>query len=453
MYYSKYNLILPLGDSQYPYAVMNSLSGAFDLATSAERETLQNLAEGRAAEGSELITYLKSRGYLFADRAEEDDLVQKKFVEFQDALTDTAPQVLFIPTYNCNLDCVYCFQKGIKHKTELISREVVDAFFNYLPDLYPFKKPFITLFGGEPLVNSPKQREIIDYIVKKAAAGDYEIAAVTNGFDLADYLPVLTQARVKEIQITVDGPRELHDSRRHTANGKPTFQRIMDGIGQAVGQGIPVNLRAVVDKTNFDGLVELASELERLGWLDLPAEKFKTQIGRNYELFECYASPSHLLGQVEHWAKVVELSQQHPVLKKFHQPEFKGIKHLVQTGELYLPSFDTCPACKTEWVFDLYGSIYGCTANTGRDEYKLGTFYPNFAFDQSEVGEWQKRNVLNIPECRECDVSLICGGGCGVVAKEKNGAVLSPDCRPIKGILAQGLTYFREEILALNQPE
>ncbi len=451
LYYSKYNLVLPLQDSVYKYAVLNSLSGAFDLATEKEGELLSAYSQTQEDTSSGLSAYLKARGYLFESQAEEDALVERKFAEFQDVLQESAPQVLLIPTYNCNLACVYCFQNGIKDKTALITPDVVDAFFAILPEIYPFQKPFITLFGGEPLVYSPKQSEIIAYIVDKAAELDYEIAAVTNGYDLVQYLDVLTKAKVREIQVTIDGPQNLHDARRHTKNGKGTFDQIMQGLTEAISLGIPINLRAVVDKTNFAGLVDLANELEQRGWLDLPPEKFKTQIGRNYELFECYATPKHLLDQVEHWAKVVELSEQYPVLKKFHQPEFKGIKHLVQTGELYLPTFDTCPACKTEWVFDLYGQIYGCTANTGREEYSLGTFYPQLQLNSSEIGEWQKRNVLNIPECRDCDVSLICGGGCGVVAKEKNGSVLSPDCRPIKGILEQGLKYFQSDILAMQE--
>lgn len=451
MYYSKYNVLMPFSDSQYKYVILNALTGAFDLATADEGLVLEELAQGRPAKDSELKGYLLSRGYVFESKEQEERLIQEKLVEFQDALNDSAPQVLIIPTYACNLDCIYCFQKGIKHKNQLITRDTVDAFYNLLPNLYPFQKLFITLFGGEPLINSPKQREIIDYIVKKAADLGYEIAAVTNGYDLQEYLTVLNQAKIREIQVTIDGPSSVHDSRRHTTNGKGTYERIITGLKSAIQMGIPINLRVVADETNFASLADLAMELDNLGWLDLPPEKFKTQIGRNYELFDCYATPSHLLGQVEHWAKVVELSQKHPVLRKFHQPEFKGIKHLVQTGELYLPTFDTCPACKTEWVFDLYGDIYGCTANTGRDEYKLGEFYPELKLDNEQIQNWQQRNVLNIPECRECDVSLICGGGCGVVAKEKNGRVLSPDCRPIKGIIGQGLEYYKTEILKIGQ--
>jgi len=38
-----------------------------------------------------------------------------------------------------------------------------------------------------------------------------------------------------------------------------------------------------------------------------------------------------------------------------------------------------------------------------------------------------------------------------VVAKEKNGKILSPDCRPIKGILTEGLQYFKEDILVMTE--
>ncbi|GAB6152270.1 hypothetical protein JCM17380_10200 [Desulfosporosinus burensis] len=98
-----------------------------------------------------------------------------------------------------------------------------------------------------------------------------------------------------------------------------------------------IKLRVVLDKSNFEELVTLAEDLESRGWLDLPPQRFKTQVGRNYELFECSATPGHLLGHAEHWATFAKLAEKYPLLKKFHKPEFKGINHLVQTGELTYP--------------------------------------------------------------------------------------------------------------------
>lgn len=411
---------------------------------------LTSLAKGERIDDEEFHQYLVKRGYLYKDKAEEEERLHERWPEFQKALKETAPQVLLVPTYSCNLACPYCYQNGIKQKTELITQEVVDAFFVHLNVQFPDTKPFITLFGGEALIASRRQKEMINYIVQKAASGGYAISAVTNGYDLLEYLDILQQAIIKEIQVTLDGPQAVHDQRRHTASGQGSYERILAGVEEAVKRGIPINLRAVVDKTNFNDLITLAAELDLRGWLDLPAHKFKTQIGRNYELFECYAAPQHLLGQAEHWAMFVELAEKNPVLKKFHQPEFKGIHHLVQSGELYLPSYDTCPACKSEWVYDLYGDIYGCTATTGQDQFILGTFYPEYSLKENEVNEWKERSVLTIPECRDCDVSLICGGGCGAVAHNRTGKVLASDCRPIKDMLAIGLQYYGDDLLKMG---
>lgn len=451
MYFSRYNLILPMKENpEFPYAIMNALSGGFDLVKAEEHEKLQQLKRGEALGDQEFIQYLRDRGYLYDNEQDEQGRLQTRWPEFEEALQETAPQVLLVPTYACNLACPYCYQNGIKEKTQLMTKEVADAFFEHLTVQFPKRKPFITLFGGEALNASPRQKEIIDYIVKKAAEGGYAISAVTNGYDLLSYLDILQQTTVKEIQITLDGPKEVHDQRRHTAGGQGTYDKIMLGVEEAIQRGIPINLRAVVDKSNFEDLVILAEDMERRGWLDLPPQRFKTQVGRNYELFECYAAPSHLLGHAEHWAMFVELAEKHPVLKKFHKPEFKGINHLVQTGELYLPTYDTCPACKSEWVFDLYGDIYGCTATTGQNEYKLGTYFPKYQLKEKEVKQWQERSVLTIPECKDCDVSLICGGGCGAIAKDRLGRVQGPDCHPIKDLLTIGLKYYGDDILKMG---
>ncbi|MGE5577923.1 MAG: DUF5714 domain-containing protein [Syntrophothermus sp.] len=459
MYYSKYNILVGKGQGvkDASWALMNPLTGAFDLADEDEVQKLEAMKAGSypwpdAPEADPFVSYLIERGYVFSDRREEDALVEEKEDEFKKESATSPTQILLIPTYGCNLACKYCFQKGMNQKPALMEREVVDAFFAHIARKFADEevKPFITLFGGEPLIASRPQKELISYIARRASGEGYELAVVTNGYDLVEYLDILGAARIKEIQVTVDGPAAVHDSRRFTKAGKGTWERIMSGVDGAVRRGMPINFRVVVDRENLESLVELAGLVEEKGWLDLGPERFKTQLGRNYELFECYATPQHLLSQVDLWRAVVDLSREHPVLTRFHRPEFKGMKHLVDNGEMYLASFDTCPAFKKEWVYDLHGHIYGCTASCGREEYRVGTFYPESVEDESAIAQWQERDVLHIPECRDCDVSLICGGGCGVVAREKHGRVLSPDCRPIKELLSLGLDYYEDELAALT---
>jgi radical SAM protein with 4Fe4S-binding SPASM domain len=243
----------------------------------------------------------------------------------------------------------------------------------------------------------------------------------------------------------------MHDSRRNNLAKTGTFEKVVAGMEKAVKNGIPINLRSVVDKQNVDNLVEMADFLDKKGWLDLPPNLFKTQIGRNYELFECYEMPEHLFTQVEMWSHVAKLMKEFPVLEKFHKPDFMGIRYLMETGEMYIPSFDTCPAGKTEWVFDLYGDIYGCTASCGREDLKLGTYWPEIKKNDEVIQTWKDRNVTNIDKCKECKFDVICGGGCGVIAANKNnGEILSHDCRPIQGIYDVGMNFYAEKIKELE---
>ena len=476
MILAKNNIIVQLNNSVNPqYAIMNPITGSFDLLDAKEYRQLQAMNSQRGMKGGadadvesatriqesmsgieaptdEFIHALLERGYAYESEKAQEAAVEKAYKAFKKEVDNGQVQLMLVPTYGCNLACTYCFQHGIDGRPTLITKEIVDAFFKYAGDKFSElpQKPFITLFGGEPLVNSPAQRAIMNYIVDCCAKEGYELSAVTNGYDFLDYVEMLKKVKVKEIQFTLDGSKEIHDVRRWTANKKGTFDRVIAGMEAAVENGIPINLRSVVDLENIEDIVHLAEYLDQKGWLDLPPELFKTQIGRNYELFECYAKPQHLMSQVELWARFASLSKEYPVLAKLHRPDFKGIRHLVDTGEMYMASFDTCPACKTEWVFDLHGEIYGCTASCGRPEYLLGTYWPQVQLNEKAIDTWRRRDAKSISECRDCRFDVICGGGCGVVAANAHqGRILSPDCRPVGELMELGINHYADQLIAM----
>ncbi|WP_291633163.1 DUF5714 domain-containing protein [Clostridium sp.] len=454
MILAKNNILVKIEASKTPeYAILNPISGSFDIMNENEHNMLLDL-ENEIDVNSEFKDYMVERGYVYNSLVDETKVIDSAFKAFNQEIDNSMVQLMLVPTYSCNLACTYCFQHGIDGRPTLISKEIVDAFFDHARKRFKggTQKPFITLFGGEPLINSPAQREIIEYIVDKCVEDDYELSAVTNGYDFAEYVDILKRAKIKEIQFTLDGYKEVHDSRRATANKKGTFDKIVAGMEAAVNNKFPVNLRSVVDTKNIKDMVNLAEFLDSKGWLDLPPELFKTHIGRNYELFECYAKPQHLMTQITLWGEFALMSKQYPVLSKFHRPDFKGIRHLVDTGEMYMATFDTCPAATTEWVFDLNGDIYGCTASCGREEYLLGKFWPRVDLNNKAIETWQNRNVSTIPKCKNCSYDALCGGGCGVVAaNHNNGEILSPDCRPIQELLDLGVNYYIDEIKAMEE--
>jgi uncharacterized protein len=284
--------------------------------------------------------------------------------------------------------------------------------------------------------------------LNKAAGQNLDLSFVTNGYTLTDYVGLFRNRRIREIQVTLDGTEKIHNSRRFLKSGNGTFDAIVKGIDACLQNKIPVNLRMVIDKENIDDLPALATFAIEKGWTKSPF--FKTQMGRNYELHHCQSAPDKLFTRISLFEKISELTKRHPHILEFYKPAYSVSKFLFENGTLPDPLFDSCPACKTEWAFDYTGRIYSCTATVGKEDEALGTFYPSISLDTEKTDQWESRDVTSIPECRECNLQLACGGGCGSVAKNRTGSICSSDCRPITGLLELGFSAYFERGAAAN---
>jgi uncharacterized protein len=256
---------------------------------------------------------------------------------------------------------------------------------------------------------------------------------------------MLKKGRIREVQVTLDGTEDIHNIRRPLKSGGKTFEKIVEGIDAALSNEIKINLRVVVDKKNIDNLIDLARFAVKKNWVS--NSLFKTQIGRNYELHHCSSNPSDLFSRIELYTYLHDLIEKIPEVLDFHKPAFAISKFLADNGELPDALFDACPGCKNEWAFDYTGSIYSCTATVGKTDERLGTFFPEVSLDHSKVKLWQQRDITKSESCANCNVNLICGGGCSTVAKNKTGSLYGTDCRPVKELISLGLsTYFKDEV-------
>ena len=423
---SKHNIITPIADSD-DFFIVNPLHGSADIITAHELEMLHNQYDEKGN--------FADRKYLI-DEQEEAKAFKMAYLDFLDNRDEDEIQLFFVPNYSCNFACYYCYQEGYSPSESKLTTEVVDAFFDYISREFAGRKKYITIFGGEPLLPGDNQRKAIEYLVEKANEARLDLAFVTNGYTLASYVELFKTASIREVQVTLDGTKSVHDSRRYMKGGQSTFDRIIEGIDACLENNISINLRMVADKENLGNLPELARYAIGKGWTKSPL--FKTQIGRNYELHVCNSSPDRLYSRAEMYQRIYEMMQEHPEIIEFYKPGFSIAKYIAEHEELPSPLFDSCPACKTEWAFDFTGTIYSCTATVGKKGEELGTFYPVVSKNDDAISQWQDRDITTIEKCKTCDVALVCGGGCASVAKNKNGNTNSPDCRPIKELLSLG---------------
>ena len=423
---SKHNIITPIADSD-DFFIVNPLHGSADIITAHELEMLHNQYDEKGN--------FADRKYLI-DEQEEAKAFKMAYLDFLDNRDEDEIQLFFVPNYSCNFACSYCYQEGYSPSESKLTTEVIDAFFDYISTEFAGRKKYITIFGGEPLLPGDNQRKAIEYLVEKANEARLDLAFVTNGYTLASYVELFKTAFIREVQVTLDGTKAVHDSRRYLKGRQSTFDRIIEGIDACLENNISINLRMVADKDNLGNLPELARFAIGKGWTKSPL--FKTQIGRNYELHVCNSSPDRLYSRAEMYQRIYEMMQEHPEIIEFYKPGFSIAKYIAEHEELPSPLFDSCPACKTEWAFDFSGTIYSCTATVGKKGEELGTFYPVVSKNDDAISQWQDRDITTIEKCKTCDVALVCGGGCASVAKNKNGNTNSPDCRPIKELLSLG---------------
>ena len=443
MIYSKHNIFSKIKESDN-YFIVNLLNGSADLLNPAEGSMIKDFLNGKTIP-ADFHENLTNQGYLM-DIKEEEQLYRSRYLDFIDSRDDDEIQLFFVPNYSCNFTCTYCYQDEYTTAKQGLTAEVIDAFFRYVSTEFAGRKKYLTVFGGEPLLNSSKQKEMIAYLLKLANSSNLEVCFVTNGYSLVDYIEILKTASIREIQVTLDGKGSVHDARRFLKGGGATFDKIVEGVDACLQNELPINLRMVVDKENITGLPEMAQFAIDKGWTE--SEFFKTQLGRNYELHHCQDTSEKLFSRISLYETIYSQVKEHPHILEFYKPAYSISKFLAENDSLPDPLYDACPACKTEWAFDYTGHIFSCTATVGKEDESLGTFYPEVSRKEELISAWENRDVTSIPECSTCSMQLACGGGCGSVAKNRTGSVCTTDCRPVKELLELGFSaYFEQPVL------
>ena len=280
---SRHNIVGQIHGSDR-WFIVNPLSRQADVLSGQEAAWLQ---AGTFPDPSAWV----SKGYLVEPEAEQKRYRQAYLDHLADREADEI-QLFFAPWYACNFACGYCYQASYDSHPMELDPAVIAAFFAHVGRTFSGRRKYLTLFGGAPLLPGDRARSGIAALLRGARDLGLDVAVVTNGFTLESYLPLLAEASIRELQVTLDGPQAIHDERRPLRGGGGTFEKIVAGIDAALAQDLPVNLRVVVDRKNLESLPVLASFAADRGWTAHP--RFKTQLGRNYELHHCQAAPGQL---------------------------------------------------------------------------------------------------------------------------------------------------------------
>ncbi len=169
--------------------------------------------------------------------------------------------VHFQLTKNCNLRCWFCGQWGKKgfFSDSLGEPLSLQDWMKVIDELCVYRKetgvsPDIILWGGEPLVCS-----FFDDIVKILVEKGFNLGIVTNGTMIDRHVDVLREF-FKQIYVSIDGPRDIHDSIR----GKGVFEKVKANLELLKGAKAKITIMSVMSADNIDILDSMCEELLKL---------------------------------------------------------------------------------------------------------------------------------------------------------------------------------------------
>lgn len=330
---------------------------------------------------------------------------------------------------HCNLACKYCYyleknnlyQNSHRH---LMSDEILEQFTREYIEAQTMPQVLFTWHGGEPLMRSIDFYKKALELQKKYAHGkQIDNVIQTNGTLLTDEWCEFFAKNHWLVGISIDGPQEYHDHYRVTPAGKPSWEKVMQGISLLKKHRVEWNAMAVVNAYNAEHPLEFYH--------------FFRDNGCQYLQFTPIVER---LTEHEDGRTLASLADDReiPLADASVTPQQWGnflctifddwVRHDV--GKTFVEIFDCTLAnwmgvlpgicayskeCGHAGVMEHNGDVYSCD-HFVFPEYKLGNIKDQSLIDMLYGEKQQAFSRLkhtSLPrQCKECDMEFACHGEC-----------------------------------------
>jgi uncharacterized protein len=159
----------------------------------------------------------------------------------------------------CNLDCAYCFflskemlYPGSRFR---MAEELQETYIRQLLEGHERAPEVVVAWqGGEPTIMGLEFfRRSIELQRQYARPGQRILNTLqTNGTLLDDEWGAFLKEHEFLVGISIDGPREIHDTYRVSKGGKPTFDRVIRGLEHLKAHDVDWNVLTTVHAANGD---------------------------------------------------------------------------------------------------------------------------------------------------------------------------------------------------------
>lgn len=413
---SKFNLAISDLPEKGKTAVYNTLLQGMVVV---ENDVLENLRTGDIAGlDTEEIKALEDLGLLVPDETDEDRIFDLFYNQMRFA--NTTLDITLLTTLSCNFACSYCYEGELTHGKKQMSLVTANntiswikarALENHVSGID------IQYHGGEPLMNIPViekvGRELMSFCAEKGI--NLRCHMVSNGYLLnRETAERMKAAGVTSVKVTIDGPEDVHNSRRFLRGGGGTFKTIINNLLEVKeildisigGNYTPETAKKIPEL--LDGLVEAGlgpGAIKRMGFHPVV--------------------PSDLNG------KAAAFDNGCIPVDGLHEDFLMIQEEVVKRGfgEYAELKINPCSAVNaTHFTINYDGTIYKCPAVVDRPQFAVGDVTEELSYN-AEMVRSLGHNTFDNERCRRCAVLPLCLGGCRFIALAKKGVFHDIDCQ------------------------
>lgn len=375
---------------------------------------------------------------------------------------------------HCNLACKYCYylEKNKLYPTaqrHLMSDEMLEQFTREYIEAQTMNQVLFTWHGGEPLLRSIDfYRKALSLQQKYAGGRRIDNVIQTNGTLLTDEWCEFFAQNHWLVGISIDGPQPDHDHYRLTAAGKPSWQKVMQGIKLLKKHGVEWNAMAVVNAYNANHPLEFYRFFKENGCQFLQFTPIVERLTR-HEDGRTLASLADKDEISLSEASVAPEQWGYFLCAIFDEWVRKDV------GKIFVEIFDCTLAnwmgispgicayskeCGHAGVMEHNGDVYSCD-HFVFPEYKLGNIRDHSLIDMlyGEQQEFSRLKHSSLPrQCKECDMEFACHGECpkNRFMKDKYGDsglnYLCPGYYHYYQHVAPYMDYMKQELMSQRPP-
>lgn len=440
------------------YLITNDL-GSYHFVS---EEELKALASGKVTAGSELESALLEKGFLFkgSEAAFIDRALIKVRCSKSYAFTATSLHI-FVVTTSCNLACRYCQAscgsgaRSMNMDAETARRAVDVALQS------PAKHLSFEFQGGEPLVNFPAIKAIVEYAEEHRGSKSISYSLVSNLTLLTDEMLEFLSKHNVHVSTSLDGPAFVHDANRPFSSGKGSHDKVLDGIRRVREAGLGVGAIQTTTRANLAYAKELVDEYISAGFNSVfvrpmsplgAAGKAWEEIGYTPEEFGTFYS--------EVLDYVVKANKGGRRMAEGHASLFlaKALNGLTQN---YMELRSPCGASVGQVAYCPGGDVYTCDegrmlAKMGDESFRLGNVFSDSYKDLMESSVCRAACVASVtesvPECCDCAYQPFCGI-CPVVNYAMYGDLVPKEARGYRCLVYKAMMEAVFSLLRENDEE